>query len=701
MRVTNTLIFNSAIANLQKQSARLFEAQQQVAAGKTIRRPSDDPVGARRILDLRNTLSSMDQFKKNRKTINSLLQSAETGLQSMETLILRARSITLRAANATVNPDNRTVMATEVADLFEQALQIGNMSVNGHFLFAGQADRSMPFSAMATSTSTASGLTTSGTLTPLASADLIINGTQIRAPRAADDTVSTSDNTASALAIAAAINDAASTTGVQAHASTALSLTIVGFGDLVGNNLRINGVAITGTITDEASLVAAINAAHVPGVVASSTGSGNLTLTAADGRNIQLQTDGLALGDMAFVGFDLGGGTALDKTTTGTVTLSSRSPFTLGGLNPGNAGFRAGHVNLTAQYSGDTRELRMAMNTAQTIPVTIPGSQFLVADLHPHIDRHTPLASLRQGRGISAGAIQITDRAGNTAVVDLSSAITIGDVIDAISTAAGINVTAAINARGDGLTVTDDNAVPTRNLTITEVGAGTTASELGLALDRPGALVGTPLNPRLTPTTPLSLLHDGKGVTLTSLHIANGAAEADVDLSTAQTIGDVLTAINASGADVTARINASGTALEVRSNDATTVAIVTEVDGGTTAADLGIQGGRGILTTLSLLQEALQKNDQQALQHLLTSLDEGFQQVETLRADVGVRMNRVEFVESNLQELELNMRTLLASTEEGDAIEMFSRLSNLTVSFQAALAATAQTVQPTLLDFLR
>ena len=343
----------------------------------------------------------------------------------------------------------------------------------------------------------------------------------------------------------------------------------------------------------------------------------------------------------------------------------------------------------------------MAMNTNQTMPVSIPGSQFLVSHLQPNIDRNTSLASLRQGGGISAGAVQITDRGGNTATVDLSTALTVGDVVDRLSGAAGVNVTAAINAAGTGITVTDDNAVAIRNLTIDEVGTGTTASDLGLLADRPGAVVGVPLTPLVSATTPLSALHGGRGATLTRLHIANGTTEAEIDLRTAQTVGEVLAAINASGTNVTARINAAGTALEVRSQDAATVAIVTEVEGGTTAADLGLQGGHDLLQTLSLLQEALQKNDRRALQRLVVSLDEGFQQVVNLRADVGARTNRVTSIENNRQEFELHVRSLLVDTEEGDAVEMITRLTHLTVSFQAALAATARSIQPTLLDFLR
>ncbi len=701
MRVTNSIIFREAVANLQRLSGSLQQTQQEIGSGKQLRRPSDDPVSTSRVLGLRRTLGALDQFARNHNTLNTFLGDTELVLQDVENLLLRARTVTLQAANDTFNPANRVAMATEIEALFAQALQFGNRSLDGRFIFAGYDNQQPPFSATATIQSSAAPLTASGTLTAPGANDLTINNLMLRAPTGADDTVSTSDNTASALAIATVVNTVAATTRVSATAETALSLAVTAYGTVAGNEFVVNGVPVTGAITDEASLVAAVNAAGIPGLVASSAGSNNLTLTAADGRNVQLQTDGSSAGAMEFVGFDLGAGVALDQTATGTVTLSSNASFTLAGANANNARFLPGHVNPTARYTGDDSPIDLTINTGQTITSNIVGPQFLLSDLHPNMDRATPLASLRQGQGVSAGSIQITDRIGNTATIDLSAAITVGNVIDTISAAAGVNVTAAVNAAGNGLVISDDNATPTGDLSIAEVGAGTTASALGIAINRPGAVVGTPLRPQLTTAAPLSLLYEGKGVNLTSLHIANALTVADVDLSTAQTIGEVITAINASATNVTASINAAGTALQVRSNTATTVAIVTEVNGGTTATDLGIQGARDTLQTLSLLQEALQKNDLPALQNLLLSIDESFQQLLNLRTEVAARTNRVALVENNLIELGLSRTALLSTLEDSNTVEAFTRLSQQEVAFQAALATTARIIQPTLLDFLR
>jgi len=694
-------LFNTTLANIQQYNARLLQTNAEASSGRRLHRPSDDPAGTRRVLDLRGALSSLEQFKGQRIVTTSLLEGTDSALQSVETLLLSAKGLALRGVNDTLGPEQRATLANEVGGLLHQAIALGNSDVNGRYLFAGQANDQPPFSEQATVASTVRTATPSGTLTPLGVDDLTINGVSIRATQATDDPLSTVDAAASARAVAAAINAATPSTGVQATVgSTTRALTVLNFGDLAGNALTVNGVPVTGTITDAASLVAAVNAAQIPGVFASSNATNNLTLTAADGRNIALATDGSAASGINFLSFNLSGGVATSETTTGVVTLSSGNAFTLAGLNPGNAGLRSGLVDLTAHFRGDNHAITQAIGATQTLTTNVVASQFLVADLQPALDRSTPLASLRQGQGIQPGRIAITDRAGNTATVDLSQAVTVGDVIDAISAASGVNVTATANSTQRGLTIVDDNATPVRNLTIADVGSTTTAHDLGIAVDRPGPIVGPPLNPQLTSTTSLNLLYGGRGVQLGTIHVTNGIQETDIDLSTARTVGDVLSAINTSTAGVQATFNTNGTALQVRSTNASTVAVVTEVGGGQSAAALGL-GGHDTFNMLSLLQEALQKNDRPALSALVTSLDEGVRGVTALRAAVGVRTNIVSAAEETQADFTLHLTSLLSETEDSDVAEVFTRLSQLNVGLQAALATSARILQSTLLDFLR
>ncbi len=700
MRVSTNMLFNNAQVTIQKQMARLQQTQEEAASGKRVRRPSDDVTDTRRILSSRGTLEALSQFKRNRGTLDMLLGTTDRALQDVGNVLNRAKELAVQGANDTLSRNNRSFIADEVAQLYAQTVQTGNTQVEGRHLFAGRRTDQRPFEALFATENTGSGLTTSGTLTTITNGDLSLNGVAIRAPLAADDTQSTSDNAASALALAAVINEAAPTSEVQADAFTTLSLTAAAFGNLSAGEFTINGQDVVGTITDAASLVAAVNAANIPGVLATSAGPNDLTLFAADGRNLQVQTTGGVAG-MNFTEFDLSGG-ALDQTTTGTVRLFSDAAFTIGGADPTRAGLNTGDIDRTVggRFQGDTGTVFLQPGAAQNLKASAGGAEFLTTVVEPRLDVSTPLSSLRQGQGITPGSIQLTDRAGGSATIDLSTATTVGDVLTAISTAAGINVTATINSAGNGITVTDTTATVIQHLTIQEVGTGTSASELGLLADRPGPIEGTPLEPNLTLSTPVSLLTNGQVVPLGTLHVANGALEADVDLSSAQTIADVLALINGSGTNVAARIALGGRALDVRSTDPTSVAIVTDVDNRTAKA-LGIQGPNDILKTLGLLHDALQRNDQAGIDGVLQHLDSGLEQVATLRADVGARMNRVELVDARQDELELTVTRLLSDAEDTDPFEVFSRLTNLSTALQAALAATARTAQLSLLDFLR
>jgi flagellin-like hook-associated protein FlgL len=132
-------------------------------------------------------------------------------------------------------------------------------------------------------------------------------------------------------------------------------------------------------------------------------------------------------------------------------------------------------------------------------------------DLNPHLSADTLLSSLRGGRGISQGAVQVSDGT-NTEVVDLSGAVTVGDVVRLLeeNPPAGRAVSASITATG--LTLQLD-ASGGGNLTVSEVGSGTTASELGI-LETNGVLtnplVGSDVDPVLRRTTRVADLFGSK-----------------------------------------------------------------------------------------------------------------------------------------------------------------------------------------------
>jgi flagellar hook-associated protein 3 len=253
-------------------------------------------------------------------------------------------------------------------------------------------------------------------------------------------------------------------------------------------------------------------------------------------------------------------------------------------------------TNGGVKFVGSERLLTNTYDENTKLPFQVDGEEVFgalssrvkgTADLSPSVTTATRLADLNgaAGNGIHLGSVQISD--GTTVkVVDLSGADTINDIINTIN-AAGAGVTASIAPGGTALQLTGGGG---SNITVTEVGGGTTATDLGI-LNTTGAgttLTGTSVGPKLTMLTPLAQLRAGAGIDLTGLTITNGTASATIAFTGATTVEDLINKINGAGVGVRAQINAAGTGIDILNSTQGTQLTIAEA-GGTTAADMGVR----------------------------------------------------------------------------------------------------------------
>lgn len=207
---------------------------------------------------------------------------------------------------------------------------VGSGRLSRAGLAAGTFDRGV--STVSTDARAVATSATGADVRVLNTGDLVLNGVSIRASKASDDTFSdttagSSSKAASAIAIAAAINESSAQTGVTA---TSRALTIDATGTTVisadtTTSLYINGVAIAVSLraTDSAqqtreNVATAINNfAGTTGVTAMDNGRGGLSLTAADGRNISVWFDS---DDAAAANFGLASATVAGTGAAYTVT---------------------------------------------------------------------------------------------------------------------------------------------------------------------------------------------------------------------------------------------------------------------------------------------------------------------------------------------------------------------------------------------
>jgi flagellar hook-associated protein 3 FlgL len=168
------------------------------------------------------------------------------------------------------------------------------------------------------------------------------------------------------------------------------------------------------------------------------------------------------------------------------------------------------------KFSGNDGTLQSYVDLDRLFDTNLSGTevfggisnQVQGGDLTPSLSADTLVSTINGGQGIARNAaISVSFNSGSsttTSVIDLSHAVTMGDVAKLIERGAPAGSNIVADVTGDGLKLTSSSGT----ITVAEVSDGKAASELGFPPGAPASasLVGNPLNPALLNTTPLDSL---------------------------------------------------------------------------------------------------------------------------------------------------------------------------------------------------
>lgn len=216
-----------------------------------------------------------------------------------------------------------------------------------------------------------------------------------------------------------------------------------------------------------------------------------------------------------------------------------------------------------------------------------------------YVGRDTKLATLNDGNGVANKVgtdFKITYRDGTFTDIDIGAAVTMGDVIDAINTAAGTKLTAQTVAGGKGIELVD-NTGGGGTLAVTAIGNSMAAADLGLTATASGnTLTGDAVLSKLG-TVMMKTLNGGAGITLGTISVTNrNGSPTSIDLSGAKTVQTALDLINNAGAGVKAEINGSGNGIQITDTSGGTGNLIISDVSGTGAEQLGLVGTFGMGT---------------------------------------------------------------------------------------------------------
>ncbi len=144
-RITERMMNDNVIQVMLSNRNKLNELQEQIASGKKITTPSDDPNAAISILSNNTSLQQIENYTTNINYAISEVETADNALLSAIEIVHQAKELTVKAANATSGSSELKAINSQVEQLISQLKDLGNTQFNNKYLFGGLNTQTAPF----------------------------------------------------------------------------------------------------------------------------------------------------------------------------------------------------------------------------------------------------------------------------------------------------------------------------------------------------------------------------------------------------------------------------------------------------------------------------------------------------------------------------------------------------------------------------
>lgn len=144
-RITSNMMNSQLLLNLNRNALQMNNTQNQMATGRKLNKPSDDPVGITYSLRYRAELAANDQYKKNVDSAVSWMDFNDTVLSQTTDVLQRLRELTVKASTGSNPQTSLDAISQEISQLKEQLKDIANSQLNGKYIFNGEKFDTKPY----------------------------------------------------------------------------------------------------------------------------------------------------------------------------------------------------------------------------------------------------------------------------------------------------------------------------------------------------------------------------------------------------------------------------------------------------------------------------------------------------------------------------------------------------------------------------
>jgi flagellar hook-associated protein 3 FlgL len=345
------MLNGNALAGIEQDTSALSKTQNELATGKSINTPADNPVGAVQLLQLNNANAQDQQYVANGQSAGTNLNLEQTALSSTTSTLQSIRDLIVQANSSTNSSADLQDIATQINALESQLLGTANsQNAQGEYLFSGYSAGTQPF------VRGASG-----------SVNYVGDSGATSVPLNASTSVQSGDPGSAVFMNIPTGNGTFTTAANASNTGT--------------------GVVDTGSVTNGAAWKAAASAAPGPYTVSFSDAS-DYTVTDGAGATVTSGTYNAANGgEIAFNGIQLGitGSPAAGDTFTvaasGKQSVFGTLDNLVSSLNTAGTS-AAAHAQLASSLNGSLQQIDQALNQVSTVTTNVGSRISLISSVN-------------------------------------------------------------------------------------------------------------------------------------------------------------------------------------------------------------------------------------------------------------------------------------------------------------------------------
>ncbi len=145
MRITNAMMVNNFLNNLNGNMSIMNTYQDQLASGRRMNKLSDDPIGLLSVLNSRSKLNKVETNTSAIEDARAWLDQSETSISEINDVLATIHENTVRAATGTMSEEDRLATAQLVKEMKAHIVDLGNASYGGRYIFGGYNTAQEPF----------------------------------------------------------------------------------------------------------------------------------------------------------------------------------------------------------------------------------------------------------------------------------------------------------------------------------------------------------------------------------------------------------------------------------------------------------------------------------------------------------------------------------------------------------------------------